>query len=195
MRMARVAGTKGQSPIFKNRIVETKMKTMIKAALAATVATGLFAAPAFAANSATSPFIAKASIVKPLTLTNDTPLDFGTITMGAAVTSSDVVVARSGGSTTTSCGTNLTCSTPSAATFTVTGVAAQTLGITLGTVGPLVNTLNPLKTVAFVADPDTSVVLNSSGSGSFDIGGKITVLSSTADGDYTASVNVTVAYQ
>lgn len=171
------------------------MKTMIKAALAAIVATGLFAAPAFAANSATAPFIAKAKIMKPLTLVNDTPLDFGTITMQAALTSSDVVVARSGGSAATSCGANLLCSAPSAATFTVTGVAAQTLGITLGTVGPLVNTLDSTKTVAFVADADRDVTLGSTGTGTFDIGGKITVLASTADGEYQTSVNVTVAYQ
>lgn len=171
------------------------MKTMIKAALAATVATGLFASPALAANSATAPFIAKAKILKPLTLTNDTALDFGTITMEAALTSSDVVVARSGGTATTSCGANLLCTTPSAATFTVTGVAAQTLGITLGTVGALVNTADSTKTVAFTADPDTSVLLDSTGQGSFDIGGKITVLAGTADGEYQTSVDVTVAYQ
>ena len=62
----------GQSPIFKNRIVETKMKTLIKAALAATVATGLFASPAFAGRRRQRrPFTAKAKIVKPLTLAND----------------------------------------------------------------------------------------------------------------------------
>ena len=41
------------------------MKTLIKAALAATVATGLCAAPAFAApNTASANFIAKARIIK-----------------------------------------------------------------------------------------------------------------------------------
>ena len=53
------------------------MKTMFKAALAATVATGLFASPAMAANSATKPFTATAKIVKPLTLVNTSLLDFG----------------------------------------------------------------------------------------------------------------------
>jgi len=170
------------------------MKTMFKAALAATVATGLFASPALAANSATAPFTAKAKIVKPLTLTKATDLDFGTITMGAALSSSDVVVGRSGGTATTSCGTNLTCSAPTAASFNVTGVALQTLNVTLGAVTPLVNTLDNTKTVSFSADPDTTVSLDAAGAGSFDIGGKITVLAATADGDYTGTVNVTVAY-
>ena len=52
-------------------------KFFTKAALAATVATGLFAAPAFAANSAMDNFTATAKIVKPLTLVNSTTLDFG----------------------------------------------------------------------------------------------------------------------
>ena len=170
------------------------MKTMFKAALAATVATSLFAAPAFAANSDTKPFTAKATIMKPLTLTNTGDLDFGTITMGAALSSSNVVVGRSGGTATTSCGANLTCSTPAAATFSVTGVALQTLAVTLGTVSPLKNTADNTKTVSFSADPDTSVSLDSTGAGSFDIGGSITVLATTADGNYTGTVDVTVAY-
>jgi hypothetical protein len=170
------------------------MKILTKAALAATVATGLFAAPAFAANSDMKPFTAKATIIKPLTLTNTGDLDFGTITMGAALSSSNVVVGRSGGVATTSCGANLTCSAPSAATFGVTGVALQTLNVTLGTVSPLVNTSDNTKTVSFSADPDATVSLDAAGAGSFDIGGSITVLAATADGNYTGTVDVTVAY-
>ena len=170
------------------------MKTMFKAALAATVATGLFASPALAANSATAPFTAKAKIVKPLTLTNAGDLDFGTITMGAALSSSNVVVGRSGGTAITSCGTNLTCTAPTAASFNVTGVALQTLNVTLGPVTPLVNSGDNTKTVTFSADPDPTVSLDATGAGSFDIGGSITVLAATADGDYTGTVNVTVAY-
>jgi hypothetical protein len=176
------------------------MKTMIKAALAATVATGLFAAPALAANSATAPFTAKAKIMKPLTLVNDTPLDFGTITMGAGLTSSNVVIGRTGGSATTSCGTNLTCVGGAAATFTVSGVAGQQLNITLsGVPGGLLNTADNTKSVGFTPDPDTTVTLGTGatdlGIGKFDIGGAITVLASTVDGTYENTMNVTVAYQ
>jgi Domain of unknown function (DUF4402) len=172
------------------------MKTLIKAAVAATVATGLFASPALAANTATAPFTAKAKILKPLTLTKAKDLDFGTITMGAALTSSDVVVGRSGGTAVTACGTNLTCTTPTAALFNVTGVALQQLGVTLSNVpATLVNTLDSTKSVSFAVDPSTSVTLSALGAGSFDIGGKITVLASTADGDYNGTVDVTVAYQ
>jgi hypothetical protein len=172
------------------------MNTLTKAALAATVATGLFASPALAANSATKPFTAKATILKPLTLAKATDLDFGTITMGAALTNSNVVVGRTGGAS-TSCGANLTCSpNPVAASFNVTGVALQQLNITLSNVpAGLINTLDATKSVGFTVDPDTTVTLDGLGAGSFDIGGAITVLSSTVDGDYSNTVDVTVTYQ
>ena len=109
------------------------MKTMFKAALAATVATGLFASPAFAANTAAAPFVAKATIVKPLTIVKNFDLDFGTITMGPSLNTQTVSVNQDN---TTACGgTDLTCSFPTqaAATFTVTGVGTQTLLVDLGT--------------------------------------------------------------
>jgi hypothetical protein len=170
------------------------MKTLFKAAVAATVATGLFAAPAFAANSDTKPFTATAKIVKPLTLTlTNTGLDFGTIAMGNALTSSNVTVDQAG--TAPTCGTNLTCSTPTPAKFTVTGVGTQTLLVDLGTPPTkLLNTLDNTKFVTFAVDAPGTVALTA-GSGSFGIGGLITVASTTIDGDYSATMNVTVSYQ
>ncbi|HXG98899.1 MAG TPA: DUF4402 domain-containing protein [Sphingomicrobium sp.] len=170
-------------------------KFLTKAALAATIATGLFAAPAIAANKETAPFTAKAKIVKPLTLKNTGALDFGTITMGTTLTSSTVVVARTDGPG-ASCGTNLTCTgTQTAATFDVTGVALQALSIKVDTtVIALVHSVDTTKSVSFTANPDTSVTLSSTGTGSFDVGGSITVTSGTLDGDYSASIPVTVEY-
>ena len=86
-------------------------KTLFKAALAATAATGLFASPAMAQS--IEPFTATATIVKPLELTKVSDLDFGTITMGSGLTSSDVVVTQSGAGST--CGANLTCTAPTPA--------------------------------------------------------------------------------
>jgi len=170
-------------------------KFLTKAALAATIATSLFAAPAIAANTATAPFTAKAVILKPLTLVNTGDLDFGTITMGAALTSSNVVVGRTGGVAVSSCGTNLLCSAPTAATFDVTGVALQQLNVTVASLpASLVNTADPSQSVPFSADADPTVTLDSAGLGSFDIGGSITVSSTTADGNYSADVDVTVEY-
>lgn len=169
------------------------MKTLIKAALAATVATGLFAAPALAANTATAPFTAYAKIVKPLTLVKKDDLDFGTITLGTALTSSDVVVARDGGTST--CGTNLVCTTPMPASFNATGVALQGLTVSVNMAtspGKLLDSLG--NSVDFVIDAPTSISLDSAGKDYFEIGGTITVKSSTVDGSYENDVDVTVEY-
>lgn len=169
------------------------MNILSKAALAATVATALVATPAFAANSDVKPFTATAKIVKPLILTKVKDLDFGTITMGNALTSSNVTVDQAG--TAPTCGANLTCSAPTAASFTVAGVGTQTLTVSLGTPPTkLVNTLDDTKSVPFTVDAPATVSLTS-GSGSFGIGGLITVASGTVDGDYSATMNVTVSYQ
>ena len=165
------------------------MKTMFKAALAATVATGLLAAPAFAANSDTKPFTATAKIVKPLTLTKVKDLDFGTITMGNSLTSSDVTVDQAG--TAPTCGANLSCTAPTAGSFTVTGVGTQSLTVSLTPPATLKDASN--NTVALTVDAPATVALTN-GSGSFGIGGKITVTSGTVEGTYSNTMDVTVSY-
>jgi hypothetical protein len=160
------------------------------AALAASAA--LLATPALAANSDSKPFTAKAKIVKPLVLTNDTDLDFGVITMGSTLTSANVVIGRTGGTATTSCGTGLTCLGGSAAGFTVAGVALQ--GLDVDVVAPA--TLDDAfgNTVAFSVDAPATLTLDDKGDATFDIGGSITVAASTVDGDYSNTVDVTVSY-
>ena len=171
------------------------MKILTKAALAATVATGLFASPALAANSATAPFTARATIMKPLTLaSNNVDLDFGTITMLTGLVDSTVRVGRTGGAA-SACDTSvLVCSgTQTPAGFTATGVANQVLIVTVDTtVNKLTSGTN---TVDFAADAPAQVTLSSTGSVDFDIGGTVRVLASTRDGAYSAVVPVTVTYQ
>ena len=170
------------------------MKTMIKAALVATVATGLFASPAFAApSSANVDFTAKAKIIKGVTIVKNFDLDFGTITMLSTLTSQTVTVGQNNSQ---SCGgTSLSCSFPTqaAATFTVTGVPTQLLDITLS--GPAVLTNAALDTVAFRPDAPATITVGSGGTVNFGIGGAIDVVSATKDGDYSAVVNVTATYQ
>lgn len=167
-------------------------KFLTKAALAATVATGLFASPALAADTKT--FTATARIVSPLTLTKNADLNFGTITKLPALTSSTVVVGRAGGGT-TACGANLTCTAPSPANFSVTGSVGQELTVTTSALAVLTSGTN---TVNFAIDAPALVNLAPAGVGggtvSFDIGGMITVDSTTADGTYTGTVDVTVEY-
>ena len=164
-------------------------KTFIKAALAATVATSLFSAPAMAAD--TKPFTATARIVKPLILTNVDDLDFGTITMLPALTSSDVTVGRAGGGA-DACGADLSCTAPTPASFTVAGSASQDLDVTIA--APLTLDDGAGNSVAFSVDAPSLITLDALGATSFEIGGTITVLSSTVDGTYTNTVDVTVEY-
>ena len=167
------------------------MKTMFKAALAATVATGLFAAPALAANTDTKPFTATARIVKPLTLTKTANLDFGIITMGATFAGANVSVSQAG---VVACGTGLTCTgTPTAAAFDVTGVANQGLTVQVQPIALLTDIVSG-DTLAFTASAPGSITLDSAGLDTFNIGGTITVPADTSDGTYGADINVTVTY-
>ena len=168
-----------------------KMKTMFKAALAATVATGLFASPAMAANSAKTPFTATAKIVKPLTLVKNVNLDFGIITMDPTFAGADVSVSQAG---VVACGTGLVCTgTPTAAEFKASGVAGQGLTVTVQPIASLKDLVSG-DTLAFVADAPSSVTLDTTGVKTFNIGGKITVPADTSDGTYGADIDVTVTY-
>ena len=170
------------------------MKTLIKAAVAATVATGLFAAPAFAApNTDKANFTANAKIVKAVTLAKKSDLDFGTITMLSTLTTQTVKVNQDN---TTACGgTDLTCSFPTqaAATFTVTGVPTQALTVTLAAPTNL-NDVNG-NLVAFRPSYPSSVTVDTNGTKDFAIGGEIDVVSATKDGVYKGDLIVTVTYQ
>lgn len=170
-------------------------KFLTKAALAATVATGLFAAPAFAADTET--FTATARIVSPLSLVKGDDLNFGTITklplLGAA--GEDVVVGRDGAGN--DCGANLLCTAPTVATFTVSGSVGQELTVTTSAVTAL-DRVGGTESVAFVIDAPSTVDLAGpgvdAGTAAFEIGGTITVSSDTPDGSYSADVDVTVEY-
>lgn len=166
-------------------------KFLTKAALAATVATGLFAAPAMAAD--TEEFTATARIVSPLTLTLDNGgLDFGTITIlpTLAAAGEDVVVGRVGGGS-DACGANLNCTAPTPAIFVVTGSINQGLDVSITPPATLDSGAN---TVAFTLDAPATVSLDAFGDASFDVGGTIRVLPSTVDGTYSATMDVTVEY-
>jgi hypothetical protein len=185
----------GQSPIFRTELVETMMKTLIKAAVAATVATGLFASPAFAAaNTANKDFTAKAKIVKAVTLAKNSNLDFGTITMLSTLTTATVKVGQAAAGN--ACASGLTCSFPTqaAATFTVTGVPTQALDVVVTGATALTDTTG-LNTVPFRFDAPATVTVAAGGTVDFAIGGEIDIVSATKDGVYSGDLTVTVTYQ
>jgi hypothetical protein len=170
------------------------MKTLFKAAVAATVATGLFAAPAFAApNTDSADFTARAKIVKAVTLKNNFDLDFGTITMLSTLTTQTVTIGQDNSK---DCGgAALTCSFPpqAVATFTVTGVPTQKLDVELNAPTDLDDGSGNL--VAFRPDFPTEVTVGAGGTVDFAVGGEIDVVAATKDGTYTAPITATVTYQ
>ena len=172
------------------------MKTLIKAAVAATVATGLFASPAFAASAGTSSFLSKAKIVKPVTLTKGDDLDFGTTTMLTTLTSATVTVADTAGSTAQCSDTTmLSCSGGKPASFTLSsGLSGQTVAISYDVPPTKLTLVGGTATVPFALDAIENVTLDTSGAGSFNVGGTITVASTTLDGSYQATVNIVANY-
>lgn len=171
-------------------------KFLTKAALAATVATGLFAAPAFAAPAGNEDFTARARIVKPVTIANLTDLDFGTVTMNTSIVS-EVVNVGNGATDTAVCGSaQLTCSGASgSADFTLSGgVANQAVALSYNAAPTVLTHSNGTNTVPFRLNSIANVTLDPTGAGEFSVGGRITVATATVDGDYSAVVNVVANY-
>jgi len=163
-------------------------KLLISAgALAATA----LSTPAFAAATNTATANATVNIVSPLTLTNNTGLDFGTVVgpfSGQTVRISTAGVRNCGG---------LTCSgtTVSAANFTVSGgTANQALALTVDPSVSLTSGANSL-TVDLTTDLPTGLVTNASGGATFGVGGSLAIPAGTSDGVYSGTFNVRVDYQ
>ena len=167
-------------------------KTFIKGALVAAVA--FAATPAMAAP---TDFTAKAVIIKPLTISKNSDLTFGTTTMNPTLTSATVSVAQASGSAAVCSDTvMLTCSGGGEASFTVNGVGTQSVNLDFGTVPTqLDNDDGSGAFVAFTADTPGTVALTD-GVGTFYVGGTITVdKTTTTDGSYTANLTVTASFQ
>ena len=129
-------------------------------------------------------------------LATATVMDLGTLTLnGGTWTSAAVGISKAG---VFSCNnTNVICSgAPQVARYKVTGANKQVVLISVPNV-TLTNQNDSTQKLTLVADAPASITLTSSGEPgvNFDIGGSITLSSSTADGTYTGTMNVTVDYQ
>lgn len=173
----------------------TRIKTLALATVAATglVATGANAAPAGQSADA------KVKVLKPLTITKSTDLDFGTVVPSTTATGTVVVNA---GSAAANCSTGLTCTkTASSASFAVKGSKNALISVTYPTTVSLTQTAGtgtgagtgaPML-VTFTAKP-ASPALDTKGDFSFAVGGSLAVAADQADGNYSAPFNVTVDY-
>lgn len=139
---------------------------------------------------------ATARIIKPLTLTWVQDLDLGTIMLsGGGAWAGEVVGITSGGVFTCS-NFNVTCSGGTqVARYNVTGTQGQTVTINAGDV-TLVNQNDAAETLLLTVDNPGSVTLTNSGApgDDFSLGGSITVDSTTVDGVYLGTFDVTVNY-
>lgn len=158
-------------------------------AAGALAATAVLSTPAVAANQATAN--ATVNIVSPLTLTNNTGLNFGTV---VGPFNGETVRINTAGTRT--CG-GLTCSgtTVSAANFTVSnGTPNQNLAITVDPSVSLTSGSNSLS-VNLTTDLPTGVTTNASGGATFGVGGSLAIPAGTTDGVYSGTFNVRVDYQ
>ena len=157
--------------------------------LASTAALG---APARAVTQSAS---VNANVVKPLTLTKLQDLNLGTISLGSGNWSGVTVgISKTGVFT---CNAKVVCTgATQTAQFNVTGTNRMVVLITAPNV-TLVNQNDATKTLTLTIDnPGQVTIPNSGNQGSnFNLGGSVTLSSTTAGGTYRGTINVTVDYQ
>jgi hypothetical protein len=165
----------------------TMKRALVGAAIAA------LAMNASAAQAASATGTAKAKILRQITLTNTSDLQYATIISGS--TASTVAVSTAGA---VSCGAGLTCTgTTTAANFDIQGTnnavvlvggdSSVTLNGSLG--GTMTSTLTYSATSVTLTNGPGTV------GGSFQVGGTLSVGANQASGDYAGAFNVTANYQ
>lgn len=168
------------------------MITIVRNSLMAMALAAAATQPALGATTSVSngPVQAHTTIVKPLTLTKVSDLDFGSI----VVQDNGTATMDTAGNL--SCGTTLTCSaTGTPAQYKVTGTNNQIVFITKPSV-TLTNAGNPGTPLTLVLNGPASVTLPNSGQAgvTFNLGGSMAIAASTKDGTYVGDLNVTVNY-
>lgn len=139
---------------------------------------------------------ATARIMRPLTLTWVDDLDLGTIVLSGTGTWSGAVISVSQTGVLSCTNTNVTCSGAyKQARYRVTGTNNQSVTVTAPNV-ELTNQDDPTQKLWLTTSAPSTVPLGASGNAGveFGVGGSITVSSSTADGTYLGTFNVTVNY-
>lgn len=136
-----------------------------------------------------------ASNVKPLIIAKLTDLDLGSVTLGpGAWTNATLSISQGGVLDCTN--TNLTCTgATSVASYNVQGSKQQVVTISAPSV-TLVNQADPTRTLTLTTDAPPSLTLANSGfpGSNFSVGGSVTLDSTTVEGTYVGTFNVTVDY-
>jgi hypothetical protein len=136
-----------------------------------------------------------ANVVKPLALVRLQDLDLGTVTLPPGTWSGATIgISRAGAFT---CSSKVICTgAPKPASFSVTGTNKVVVLVSTPNV-TLVNQSDPTKTLALVVDSPTQLTLPNSGNQgvTFNVGGSVTLNSTTVGGTYKGTINVTANYQ
>lgn len=170
------------------------LKSLTAAAALAVVAV---AAPAFA-QSASTTGTGSITIVRPLTVTKNADLQFGTVVRPA--TGNGTVVVSSAGARSFTGGVSglATGATAGAAQFTVEGEGGQSVSVTVPATFQLVNGSDSLQVTTSNSLSGASQTLSNgmgaSGNMSFKVGGSVPVSNGTPLGVYTGTFTVSAAY-
>lgn len=180
-----------------------RFRHILMGALSAAAVAG-FAASAHAQASASQSTTASVTIFRPILLTKDSDLSFGTIVRPLAGSGTVVISQTDGSRSLTGSGALLntgapnTQAAPGRATYTVSGEGGQTFVIT---VPPTFNMtraggsetiqvdLTPTATTGTLSN-----ALGQAGTATFGVGGQILVESTTPSGAYSGTFTTTVAY-
>ena len=164
------------------------MKTQILKAIVATTTLAAIGLGATAANAATANANARARILRQVTLTNTSDLQFGTVVTGAAA--STVAISSTGART---CGAGLVCSgATTAADFTIGGTTGSVVTISVPASVSLTSGANTMTATLAASAATATMVANA---GAFSVGGTLAVGANQADGDYIGTFTATVDYQ
>lgn len=161
------------------------------AALGAALAVGSLATSAHAAATATA--TATAEVLETLTLNAVDPLNFGQIAANAGGT-----VTVNADSTVASSGSLISTGTRAPATFTVTGSGNTMVAVTLPSSAVNLTRTGGTETMslaAFNSNPNGAFQLSAAGTGTFAVGGTLTVAASQTPGAYSGTFPVSVEYQ
>ena len=184
-----VAAEISRRPVCLEGIIT--MRNSLRLAVVGALAVASFAGSAQAATSATG--TATAEVLSTLTVTNTSALQFGQI----AANNGGTVSVNANGSASAS-GSIVSTGTRAPATFAVTGSPNASVIVTLPS-GPINLTRSggseTMAVSAFNTAPSGGFQLDSSGAGSFAVGGTLTVAANQASGSYSGSFSVSVEYQ
>ena len=168
---------------------------MMRLRMALALGTGLLAATPVAAQTSGPKATATVTVNKPLQLTAERDLQFGTVLLGTFTGTQTVTVATSG--RTCGSGAGLTCSGVfNTAQYRLIGTNNQYALIS--SPSPTVSLSNGAGgTLSLTLSYPTSLQLNNSGNPGrlFEVGGSLAFTSTTADGVYTGTIDIQVAYQ